>query len=97
MEDSSVIRGPLLLVSGPAATYLSPGRHENLVGRVGSAIRTARKMRGLSLGRLAQDTGLPPSTLSDIENGRSDLRVSAFILIETALGLSPGWLMRTVR
>lgn len=41
-----------------------------MVAKVGEMVRAGREASGLSLRRCASDVGLPPSYLSDIENGR---------------------------
>jgi DNA-binding XRE family transcriptional regulator len=97
MKSDTVIKGPLLLVSSHAVHTLTPGANSFALGRIGAAIKTLRKCRGLSLAKLAQESGIPSSTINDVEEGRSDMRVSALMAIERGLNVPPGYILRTTR
>jgi transcriptional regulator with XRE-family HTH domain len=57
--------------------------HEQTIGH---RIRAARELRGISLRRLAQSTGLSSGFLSQLENGRSNASVATLKKLAEALG-----------
>lgn len=52
-----------------------------------TAIRAARRERGLTLAKLAALSGMNLSQISQIENGRVDVRLSSLQALAGALGL----------
>ncbi|KAA9131353.1 helix-turn-helix transcriptional regulator [Marinihelvus fidelis] len=52
-----------------------------------TALRNARKARGLSQRALGELTGVPQSHISRIEQGNVDLRVSSLVELARTLGL----------
>lgn len=54
---------------------------------VGSKIRAVRKSKGLSQERLAELSGLHPTHVSDVENGKSNASISSYHMIAKALGV----------
>lgn len=57
-------------------------------GTLGSRIRAARELRGLTLRRLADMAGLSSGFLSQLENDRSNASVASLRNLATALGVS---------
>ncbi|MGH2967647.1 MAG: helix-turn-helix domain-containing protein, partial [Solirubrobacteraceae bacterium] len=57
-------------------------------GQLGHRIRGARERKGLSLRKLAEELGISPSALSQIETGRSRPSVNTLYTIVSALGVS---------
>ncbi|GAA4371101.1 helix-turn-helix domain-containing protein [Paeniglutamicibacter cryotolerans] len=55
---------------------------------LGSRIRSARELRGLTLRRLASTTGLSSGFISQLENDRSNASVASLKNLATALGVS---------
>ena len=60
---------------------------------IGSRIRAARKIKGLTMQQLHDLTGLSTGNISDLENDRYAPSVSALIPIRRALGCSIDWLL----
>jgi transcriptional regulator with XRE-family HTH domain len=56
--------------------------------RFGNYLRQERKGRGLSLRRLAAQSGLPLSTVASVERGVSEPQLSTLCKISHGLGLS---------
>lgn len=54
----------------------------------GARIRALRKARKLTLDQMAQRTQLSRTSLSEIENGKRQLKVSQICAISDALGVS---------
>lgn len=97
VSDSKAVRGSLVIVSAHAAETLAPAARCKLAARIGAAIKMARSCRGLSLVALARESGLPRTSLQEVEDGLADLRVYALCSVERALGAAPGFVLRTVR
>jgi len=64
-----------------------------LVNRVAQLIREKRKEQHLSLEALSRATGLSKSELWMIEKRRRGMSLKTYLLIERALGYSPGELL----
>ena len=60
---------------------------------IGSRVRKARKLAGLTQNELAKKAGSKQAVISDIENGRNKTS-SALYDIAIATGVSPSWLLR---
>lgn len=60
---------------------------------IGSRIRTARKIKGLTMQQLHDLTGLSTGNISDLENDRYAPSVSALLPIRRALECSIDWLL----
>lgn len=54
--------------------------------RVGRRIVATRMLRKISQAKLARECGISNRTLSDIENGKTDFRISIIAKIEDVLG-----------
>lgn len=54
--------------------------------RIGRRIVALRTLRNISQARLAKKCGISNRTLSDIENGKTDFRISIIAKIEDVLG-----------
>jgi transcriptional regulator with XRE-family HTH domain len=54
----------------------------------GAALKAFRTERGLTLAELSQRTGLQPSTLSKIENGKIETTIDKLVRISAALGVN---------
>ena len=54
----------------------------------GAALKAFRTERGLTLAELSQKTGLQPSTLSKIENGKIETTIDKLVRISAALGVN---------
>jgi AcrR family transcriptional regulator len=63
-------------------------RDPALLTSVGSDVRSARKVQGMSLRELARRVGVSPATLSQIENGKTGLSVLRLGEIADALGMA---------
>ena len=53
--------------------------------RMGQLIRKAREERGMSQAELAKETNRRPATISDIENGKSEIGVLTLVLFAIIL------------
>lgn len=62
---------------------------------LGETLRALRVERGLSLGEVAEGTGLSSSFLSLVENGRSDISTGRLFRIAHFLGVGIGGLLDT--
>ena len=60
---------------------------------LGSAIRDARRTRGMTQERLALESGLQRKTIYEVENGKTDPRLTTIQRIAETLDLSPGDLL----
>ena len=60
---------------------------------VGESLRIIRELQGLSQNQLAQRTGIPQATLSDIENNRVRLGVERAKVLARALKCHPAVLV----
>lgn len=63
------------------------------IGKVGLRVRAMRDRRGLTIGRLAELSGVPASTISKIENGRLRPSLVNAINLAQALGENLGFLV----
>jgi transcriptional regulator with XRE-family HTH domain len=52
-----------------------------------SALRDARRARGLSLGKVYRETGIDASQLSKVERGEAGLSIDALLRLAECLGL----------
>ena len=62
--------------------------------QIGQRLRSTRLDRGLSQEDLAFESGVAVSNISDIELGKKDIRISTFIHIIEALGISADEVLR---
>ncbi len=62
--------------------------YNQLNGNLGRKIMYMRKVKGISLRGLATKAGVSKSSLSEIENGKVNPRVSTLQLIATGLDIS---------
>ena len=53
---------------------------------IGERLLHHRQNAGLTIPQLAEKSGVATGTISDVENNRSDFRVSTLIALLTALG-----------
>ena len=63
---------------------------------LGVKIAHLRHKRGLSLEKLAYESGVSKGNLSDIENGKKNPRLSTLILIAEGLEISVSSLLRSI-
>lgn len=68
---------------------------ETLAHRLGALIRDTRRMQGMRLVDLSRLSGVAMATLSDLENGARDTRLSSYQRVFDALGLDAGNLTAT--
>ncbi len=62
--------------------------------KIGSAIRKARKEKGISIENMALDIGIAPTTVSNLENANSnDLKLSTIIKIVEYLQIDLHWFL----
>jgi HTH-type transcriptional regulator/antitoxin HipB len=57
------------------------------IQHLGSALRTARKEKGITQGQVAKSMGLDQPSLSKIERGESSVRVDTLLRLIAALDL----------
>lgn len=62
---------------------------ETLAIKFGGLIRDTRRAQGLRLVDLSRLSGVALATLSDLENGTRDTRLSSYQRVFDALGLDP--------
>ncbi len=55
-------------------------------------VKSGRTELGLTVRKLADISGVPPSTISEIETGKRELGVAAAILLARALRCNVDWL-----
>jgi transcriptional regulator with XRE-family HTH domain len=53
---------------------------------IGARLLRHRQNAGLTIPQLAEKSGVATGTISDVENNRSDFRVSTLVALLTALG-----------
>lgn len=63
---------------------------ETLGHRLGGLIRDTRRAQGMRLVDLSRLSGVALATLSDLENGARDTRLSSYQRVFDALGLDAG-------
>lgn len=61
--------------------------------RFGRNVRALRLARGWTQEDLAHETGLAPVQVSRIERGRREIRLTTFLRLVRAFGVSPGELL----
>lgn len=61
---------------------MTPAKRET----IGERLLRHRQNAGLTIPQLAEKSGVATGTISDVENNRSDFRVSTLIALLTALG-----------
>ena len=69
------------------------GEHHELLGPVGSAVRSLRDQRGLTRRELAQRSGVSERFLADLEAGAGNISVARLDDVARALGSSAGELL----
>lgn len=67
---------------------------KELLLRLGSKISKERQKRGITLEKLAYEMGMSKGNLSDIENGKRDLRFTTLRAIAQGLDLSLSQLLK---
>jgi transcriptional regulator with XRE-family HTH domain len=67
------------------------GNKDELASRIGRRLKGLRRKLGLTIKRLAQQTGLSPPLFSRIENGLLTPSLQTLQLISTALGVDIGY------
>ena len=60
--------------------------------KIGANIREIRKRQKISQMTLSEKSGLSMSQISDIENGKVNMKITSFIAICEALGVSSDYL-----
>jgi transcriptional regulator with XRE-family HTH domain len=60
---------------------------------IGDRLKMVRKLKGLSLGKLAALTGLSKGNLSSYENNKTNPSVTALVPILKHLGVNINWLL----
>lgn len=60
--------------------------------RVGLEVRKRRVAAGMSRPMFSERTGIPLNTLTNIESGKYDIRVSTFFKVCSHLGIDMGFL-----
>jgi|GEM_PF-6228773 transcriptional regulator with XRE-family HTH domain len=63
--------------------------HDDAVLELGGVIARLRRERKLKQHELAKTTGLSPSAISEIENGKHKLPIASLLGIASALGADP--------
>ncbi len=71
--------------------YIKAKRHTDV--SVGESVRIIRELQGLSQNDLAEETGLPQSTISAIENDRVSVGVERAKILARALKCHPAVLV----
>jgi len=61
---------------------------EDVLTRLGSNIRTARKEKGWTQEKLAELSGINDKEVSHIEQGRRNITIDTLVKISTAFGVS---------
>jgi transcriptional regulator with XRE-family HTH domain len=64
-----------------------------LMRAFGQQLRQLRLAAGLTPGRLAHKSRVPPATISSAENGRREPSLSLILILCDALGVSPNELI----
>lgn len=64
----------------------------NLYEQIGLEVRRRRVAEGMSRPIFSERTGIPLNTLTNIESGRYDIRVSTFFKVCSHLGIDMGFL-----
>ena len=59
-----------------------------MVDEIGAAIKASRKSQGLSLAELSSQAGISRGTLTQIETGSGNPRLSSVLAVTRVLGLS---------
>lgn len=72
---------------------MAEGKRE-LVVKLGEHISKQRKKRGITLEKLAYESGISKGNLSDIEHGKRDPRYSTLRIIAEGLGMSTSQLLK---
>lgn len=67
----------------------------NLAASPGATLKNIRNNKGLTLSDVSELTGFPVSTLSKLENGRTELTVDKLLRITLALGVNVADLFRS--
>jgi DNA-binding Xre family transcriptional regulator len=63
-------------------------KDESFSGRVGRRVRQIRKMRGMSLRRLAAETGMAVANASNLETGKHEPRLETLDRVAAVLGVT---------
>ena len=88
MITKQIIAGPVEVETARITEYDA--------ARLGSAIRTARQVNGLSLRKLQKITGVSFGHLSHVERGEYKVRLCTFIRICTALDMTPSLVLDAI-
>jgi transcriptional regulator with XRE-family HTH domain len=86
----SKLETPELIGEGVDAVLRSSVEADDLSGKVGQRIRMFRELQGWSLTDASKATGIPPATLSRIEN--SKMSPTFGLLLRLMKGMKVGWL-----
>lgn len=73
----------------------NPGRTAGALMKPGAALKAFRTERGMTLAELSQKTGLQPSTLSKIENGKNETTIGNLLRISLALDVNVADIFRS--
>ena len=63
-------------------------KEESLAGRVGRRVRRIRKMKGMSLRRLAAEAGMAVANASNLETGKHEPRLETLDRVAAVLGVT---------
>ena len=69
---------------------------DSLLGRLGVVVRRLREETGLSVGELAERSGLSPRFVTEIQAGRGNVSLSRLVDLARALGTTAGTLISDV-
>jgi len=83
--------------SGTGALLGVQAASELMNRELGTRIRRIRTERGLTLGDVAQSTGLSASMLSMLERGKTGVSVGSLVAVASALGVAIGDLFQPTR
>jgi transcriptional regulator with XRE-family HTH domain len=75
----------MAVVASPAGSKESPPPPPSSLARPGAALKALRRKHGWTLAEVSRRTGLPPSTLSKIENDKMSLTFDKLARLSTGL------------
>lgn len=94
------LKTDIMLVAAAARVYKSSvaslSTHGTEIARPGAALRALRAERGWTLSDVSARTGIPPSTLSKVENDKMSLSYDKLVRISAGLSIDIGRLFGTV-
>jgi transcriptional regulator with XRE-family HTH domain len=73
---------------------VNDGPYQARLRLVGQRVRRIRRDQDITQESLADRVGIRPATLIDLEKGRSDPKLSTFLMIADALGVDPSDLLQ---